>query len=70
MKNLTVTVQIQFDQFDDNANSVEYAAAKLDAMSASLNSMYGDISPVIFTSGLDASDIYVDENEDEIDVYE
>lgn len=58
MKNLTVNVQIQFDQFD-NGDSVEYAQNALNKMTEILQRNFDDISPIIFTQGIDSSDVEV-----------
>ena len=57
MKNVTVTVQIQFDVFsDDTTEEVTNALAE---MSEVLGREFNDRSPVIFTNSIDSSDIQV-----------
>jgi hypothetical protein len=57
MKNVTVTVQIQFDVFgEDTKTEVENT---LDQMSQVLGREFNDRSPVIFTNSIDNSDIEV-----------
>jgi len=62
-KNLTVTVQIQFDQYGDE-DSVEYAGKMLNEMSHTLNDLFDDISPVIFTNAIDKSDVLIEDDPD------
>ena len=62
MKTLTVKVEIQFDQLSDS-NSTDYAAETLDKMTEVLQNHFEGISPVIFTSGIDSSDIKISEEE-------
>lgn len=64
MKNLTVTVQIQFDQYGDG-DSTEYAIKKLDEVNQVLQREFDDVSPIIFTNSIDSSDVHVDTPEDE-----
>jgi hypothetical protein len=67
MKTLTVNVQIQFDQFDGefDGDPVAYAIEKLDQINHTLQFHYNGISPQIFTSGLDASDVTVESFDEE-----
>ena len=58
MRNLTVTVQIQFDQLGGNETALEYAEKKLDEMSKVLNERFPDISPLIFTNSIRQQDVY------------
>ena len=62
MKTLTVNVQIQFDQFGDG-DSLDYAIEKLNQINQTLGVHYSDVSPIIFTSGLDSSDVKVEGDE-------
>jgi len=57
MKNVTVTIQIQFDVFgEDTKEEVTNALAE---MSKVLGREFNDRSPVIFTNAIDSSDIEV-----------
>lgn len=57
MKNVTVTVQIQFDVFgEDTKEEVTNALAE---MSQTLGREFSDRSPMIFTNAIDSSDIDV-----------
>lgn len=63
MKNVTVNVQIQFD-IPSNGNVVDSTVNTLDEINKVLQERFPDISPVIFTSSIDDSDI-VEDNENE-----
>jgi hypothetical protein len=60
MKNVTVTVQIQFDVFSSDRDSIrEEVNNVLSQMSATLDQQHGDRAPMIFTNSLDSSDIHI-----------
>ena len=57
MKNVTVTVQIQFDVFGEDTK--EEVTNTLAEMSQTLAREFNDRSPVIFTNAIDDSDIEI-----------
>jgi len=63
MKNITARVQIQFDQHG-NQNPVDYTVETLTKINEILQREMGDISPIIFTTAIDRSDIDVDDGEE------
>lgn len=66
MKNVTVTVQIQFDVFSEDEDQIkEEVGSALAAMSDTLAKNFDDRSPVIFTNSIDISDIEIHTPEDE-----
>ena len=64
MKVITAKVTIQFDQ-DTDGDPVEYTKDILEGINHVIQNAYDDISPLIFTNGLDHSDIEVTTPEDE-----
>lgn len=58
---------IQFDSFDENVNT-DTAIQTIENINSVLQERFPDISPQIFTSAIDDSDIEIaeDENDDEI----
>ncbi len=60
MKNVTVTVQIQFDVSSDNRDQIKNEVIdQLVSMSQTLGRHHMEVSPVIFTNSIDESDIQV-----------
>jgi hypothetical protein len=67
MKSIIVkNVMIQFDSFDENADN-STAIQTIENINSVLQERFPDISPQIFTSAIDDSDIEIaeDENEEE-----
>lgn len=60
MSVLTISVQIQFDQYQDG-DPKTYSIAILDEMNKVLQREFNDISPLIFTNSIDDSDITTNE---------
>ena len=61
MKYLTVKTSVQFDQYDDDADSTEYAIKALNEINTRLQSTFSDIDPIIFTHQITAADITIEE---------
>ena len=64
MKSLTINVQIQFDQHNEK-NITDYSVEMLEHINKVLLREFPDISPVIFTGGIDDSDITVQTHEED-----
>jgi len=64
MKNITARIQIQFDQYG-NEDVLAYTQETLSRINEVLRREMGDISPIIFTTAIDRSDIDVDDNSEE-----
>jgi len=62
VKTATVTVQIQFDIYDGDEK--EQVISTLHNINKLLQSQMDDISPIIFTNGIDSSDIDIDEDDE------
>ena len=60
MKTLLIKVQIQFDQPEDE-NSIEYAVATIGLINERLQIEFSDISPHIYSTHIDSSDIDITE---------
>jgi len=58
MKALTINVQIQFDQHNEK-DVVDYSVDTIQHINKVLQREFPDISPVIFTGGIDKADIEV-----------
>jgi hypothetical protein len=66
MKNVTVTVQIQFDVDSETEEAIKNEVIhKLGSMSQTLARYHMDSDPLIFTNSIDSSDIYIADDEEE-----
>lgn len=66
MKNVTVSIQIQFDVHSDNEEDIKNEVVNtLDSMSQNLQRYYLEQSPIIFTNSIDSSDIEIHKTENE-----
>jgi len=59
IKNLTM----QFDGFDNESDDRQQVIAIITSINKHLGSVYSDHDPMIYTSGIDTSDIEIEEHE-------